>query len=241
MENHKLTDWLPTTRKEAKARGWEELDAVIFSGDAYVDHPSFGAAVIGRILEAEGLRVAIVPQPNWQDDLRDFKKMGRPRLFFGISAGCMDSMINKYTAAKRFRSEDAYSPDGKHSMRPEYATTVYSNILKELFPDSFVVIGGIEASMRRFTHYDYWQDTLKKSILVESKADLLVYGMGEQPIIEIARRLNSHLQESGSEYVTAQCAATLTRDIPQTGYLARKEEIEPQRMTAYCTATKSVC
>ena len=227
MENHKLTDWLPTTRKEAKARGWEELDAVIFSGDAYVDHPSFGAAVIGRILEAEGLRVAIVPQPNWQDDLRDFKKMGRPRLFFGISAGCMDSMINKYTAAKRFRSEDAYSPDGKHSMRPEYATTVYSNILKELFPDSFVVIGGIEASMRRFTHYDYWQDTLKKSILVESKADLLVYGMGEQPIIEIARRLNSHLQESGSEYVTAQCATTLTRDIPQTGYLARKEEIEP--------------
>ena len=227
MENHKLTDWLPTTRKEAKARGWEELDAVIFSGDAYVDHPSFGAAVIGRILEAEGLRVAIVPQPNWQDDLRDFKKMGRPRLFFGISAGCMDSMINKYTAAKRFRSEDAYSPDGKHSMRPEYATTVYSNILKELFPDSFVVIGGIEASMRRFTHYDYWQDTLKKSILVESKADLLVYGMGEQPIIEIARRLNSHLQESGNEYITAQCAATLTRDIPQTGYLARKEEIEP--------------
>ena len=164
-------------------RGWDEMDVVIFSGDAYVDHPSFGAAVIGRLLEAEGLRVAIVPQPNWQDDLRDFKKMGRPRLFFGISAGCMDSMVNKYTAAKRFRSEDAYSPNGKHSMRPEYATTVYSTILKELYPDVPVVIGGIEASMRRFTHYDYWQDSLKKSILVDSKADILVYGMGEQPIL----------------------------------------------------------
>ena len=229
MENHRPTDWLPTTRKEAKAKGWEELDVVIFSGDAYVDHPSFGAAVIGRILEAEGLRVAIVPQPNWQDDLRDFKKMGRPRLFFSISAGCMDSMINKYTAAKRFRSEDAYSPDGKHSMRPEYATTVYSNILKELFPDSFVVIGGIEASMRRFTHYDYWQDCLKKSILVDSKADLLVYGMGELPVVEIARRLNESLNESGGEYVTAERASQLTRDIPQTGRLVRKEEITPEK------------
>ena len=185
MQNRKITDWLPTTRKEAQLRGWEELDVVIFSGDAYVDHPSFGAAVIGRLLEADGLKVAIVPQPNWQDDLRDFKKMGRPRLFFCISAGCMDSMVNKYTAAKRFRSEDAYSPDGKHSMRPEYATTVYSNILKKLYPDSAVMIGGIEASMRRFTHYDYWQDTLKESILIDSKADVLVYGMGEQPIAAI--------------------------------------------------------
>ena len=174
MPERKITDWLPTTRKEAEMRGWSEMDVVLFSGDAYVDHPSFGAAVIGRLLEAEGLRVAIVPQPNWQDDLRDFKKMGRPRLFFGISAGCMDSMVNKYTAAKRFRSEDAYSPNGKHSMRPEYATTVYSNALKKLFPDSAIVIGGIEASMRRFTHYDYWQDCLKKSILVDSKADVLV-------------------------------------------------------------------
>ena len=227
MENHKLTDWLPTTRKEAKLRGWEELDVVLFSGDAYVDHPSFGAAVIGRILEAEGLRVAIVPQPNWQDDLRDFKKMGRPRLFFGISAGCMDSMVNKYTAAKRFRSEDAYSPDGKHSMRPEYATTVYSNILKELYPDSPVVIGGIEASMRRFTHYDYWQDTLKKSILIDSKADLLIYGMGELPMTTIAQRLKDELATSGAEYVTSEMAKKVTRDIPQIGYLTGKGDFTP--------------
>ena len=227
MENHKLTDWLPTTRKEAKLRGWEELDVVLFSGDAYVDHPSFGAAVIGRILEAEGLRVAIVPQPNWQDDLRDFKKMGRPRLFFGISAGCMDSMVNKYTAAKRFRSEDAYSPDGKHSMRPEYATTVYSNILKELYPDSPVVIGGIEASMRRFTHYDYWQDTLKKSILIDSKADLLIYGMGELPMTTIAQRLKDELAASGAEYVTSEMAKKVTRDIPQIGYLTGKSDFTP--------------
>ncbi|MBQ5888462.1 MAG: YgiQ family radical SAM protein, partial [Bacteroidaceae bacterium] len=191
MSNRKITDWLPTTRKEAELRGWDELDVVMFSGDAYVDHPSFGAAVICRLLEAEGLRVAIVPQPNWQDDLRDFKKMGRPRLFFGISAGCMDSMVNKYTAAKRFRSEDAYSPNGKHSMRPEYATTVYSNILKKLYPDCPVVIGGIEASMRRFTHYDYWQDRLMKSILVDSKADVLVYGMGEQPMTALCKAMQA--------------------------------------------------
>lgn len=219
MPDRKITDWLPTTRKEAQLRGWETMDVVIFSGDAYVDHPSFGAAVIGRLLEAEGLRVAIVPQPNWQDDLRDFKKMGRPRLFFGISAGCMDSMVNKYTAAKRFRSEDAYSPDGKHSMRPEYATTVYSKAIKKLFPDSTVVIGGIEASMRRFTHYDYWQDSLKRSILIDSNADILVYGMGEQPICAIANTLQQELAESGAEYITAERARELTRDIPQTGHL----------------------
>ena len=206
-------------------RGWEELDVVIFSGDAYVDHPSFGAAVIGRLLEAEGLRVAIVPQPNWQDDLRDFKKMGRPRLFFGISAGCMDSMVNKYTAAKRFRSEDAYSPDGKHSMRPEYATIVYSNILKEIYPDAPVVIGGIEASMRRFTHYDYWQDSLRKSILVDSKADVLVYGMGEQPIIALTSAMKEHLTALGAEYVTAGDARVISRGIRQTGYLARRDEV----------------
>ena len=223
MQNRKITDWLPTTRKEAQMRGWEELDVVIFSGDAYVDHPSFGAAVIGRLLEAEGLRVAIVPQPNWQDDLRDFKKMGRPRLFFGISAGCMDSMVNKYTAAKRFRSEDAYSPNGKHSMRPEYATTVYSNILKELYPDSAVLIGGIEASMRRFTHYDYWQDCLKESILADSKADILVYGMGEQPITELAHKMQHSLKESGSLYITATEARTIAKGTRQTGYIARKE------------------
>ena len=206
-------------------RGWNELDVILFSGDAYVDHPSFGAAVIGRLLEAEGLKVAIVPQPNWQDDLRDFKKMGRPRLFFGISAGCMDSMVNKYTAAKRFRSEDAYSPNGKHSMRPEYATTVYSTILKQLYPDVPVVIGGIEASMRRFTHYDYWQDRLQKSILVDSKADILVYGMGEQPITAIAGAIKERLQASGQEHMTADVARALTRDIRQTGYIAPKSEV----------------
>ena len=206
-------------------RGWKELDVILFSGDAYVDHPSFGAAVIGRLLEAEGLKVAIVPQPNWQDDLRDFKKMGRPRLFFGISAGCMDSMVNKYTAAKRFRSEDAYSPNGKHSMRPEYATTVYSTILKQLYPDVPVVIGGIEASMRRFTHYDYWQDRLQKSILVDSKADILVYGMGEQPITAIAGAMKERLQASGKEHMTADEARELTRDIRQTGYIAPKSEV----------------
>ena len=225
MSKRNVTDWLPTTRKEAEMRGWKELDVIIFSGDAYVDHPSFGAAVIGRLLEAEGLKVAIVPQPNWQDDLRDFKKMGRPRLFFGISAGCMDSMVNKYTAAKRFRSEDAYSPNGKHSMRPEYATTVYSTILKQLYPDVPVVIGGIEASMRRFTHYDYWQDRLQKSILVDSKADILVYGMGEQPITAIAGAMKERLQASGQEHMTADVARALTRDIRQTGYIAPKSEV----------------
>ena len=225
MSKRNVTDWLPTTRKEAEMRGWDELDVIIFSGDAYVDHPSFGAAVIGRLLEAEGLKVAIVPQPNWQDDLRDFKKMGRPRLFFGISAGCMDSMVNKYTAAKRFRSEDAYSPNGKHSMRPEYATTVYSTILKQLYPDVPVVIGGIEASMRRFTHYDYWQDRLQKSILVDSKADILVYGMGEQPITAIASAMKEHLQANGKEHMTADEARELTRDIKQTGYIATKSKV----------------
>lgn len=225
MQNRKVTDWLPTTLKEAELRGWNELDVVIFSGDAYVDHPSFGAAVIGRLLEAEGLRVAIVPQPNWQDDLRDFKKMGRPRLFFGISAGCMDSMVNKYTAAKRFRSEDAYSPDGRHSMRPEYATTVYSNILKQLYPDSAVVIGGIEASMRRFTHYDYWQDCLKKSILADSKADILVYGMGEQPMTALVKAMTEKLAETGGGYITAKEAKEITKNIRQTGYIESKKNI----------------
>lgn len=225
MQNRKLTDWLPTTRKEAELRGWDEMDVVVFSGDAYVDHPSFGAAVIGRILEAEGLRVAIVPQPNWQDDLRDFKKMGRPRLFFGVSAGCMDSMVNKYTAAKRFRSEDAYSPNGQHSKRPEYATTVYSNILKELYPDTPVVIGGIEASMRRFTHYDYWQDCLKKSILIDSKADILVYGMGEQPIISLVQAMQARLAVTGNDYITAKEAIEIAKDTRQTGYIDKKENI----------------
>ena len=170
-------------------RGWDEVDVVLFSGDAYVDHPSFGAAVIGRILEAEGLRVAIVPQPNWRDDLRDFRKMGRPRLFFGVTAGCMDSMVNKYTANRRLRSEDAYTPDGRHDLRPEYPSIVYTQILKRLYPDVPVVLGGIEASMRRLSHYDYWQDCVRRSILCDSGADILVYGMGEKPIVAIARQL----------------------------------------------------
>ena len=241
MQNRKITDWLPTTRKEAQMRGWDELDVVIFSGDAYVDHPSFGAAVIGRLLEAEGLKVAIVPQPNWQDDLRDFKKMGRPRLFFCISAGCMDSMVNKYTAAKRFRSEDAYSPDGKHSMRPEYATTVYSNILKNLYPDSAVMIGGIEASMRRFTHYDYWQDTLKESILIDSKADVLVYGMGEQPIAAITTAVIEDLKAGGKEYATADDVVRVTKDIRQTGHLLRKGDFEPDSENDLLLASHKEC
>lgn len=181
--------WLPTTKKELERLGWDYLDVIIFSGDAYVDHPSFGMAVIGRILEAEGLRVAIVPQPDWHGDYRDFKKLGRPRLFFGISPGAMDSMVNKYTANRRLRSEDAYSPDGRHDLRPEYPTIVYTKILKELYPDVPVVLGGIEASLRRLTHYDYWQDSLQKCILCPSGADLLIYGMGEKPMTELAHLL----------------------------------------------------
>ena len=194
-------------------RGWDELDVILFSGDAYVDHPSFGAAVIGRLLEAQGLKVAIVPQPNWRDDLRDFKKMGKPRLFFGVSAGCMDSMVNKYTANKRLRSEDAYTPDGRHDMRPEYPTIVYTQILKKLWPDVPVVIGGIEASLRRLTHYDYWQDTVRKSILIESGADLLVYGMGEKPITELCQRMKEN--------------PVIPHDVPQTVYVVKGKQAIP--------------
>lgn len=183
--------WLPTTKKEVELRGWDELDVILFSGDAYVDHPSFGAAVLGRFLEAMGLRVAIVPQPNWRDDLRDFKKLGKPRLFFGVSAGAMDSMVNKYTANKRLRSEDAYTPDARTDMRPEYPTLVYTQILKNIFPDMPVIIGGIEASLRRLSHYDYWQDKLLPSILIDSQADMLIYGSGEKPIKAIVEALQS--------------------------------------------------
>ncbi len=211
MKEYRLTDWLPTTKKEVELRGWNELDVIIFSGDAYVDHPSFGAAVIGRILEAEGLRVAIVPQPNWRDDLRDFKKLGRPRLFFGVSAGCMDSMVNKYTANKRLRSDDAYTPDARPDMRPEYPSIVYTQILKKLYPDVPVFLGGIEASMRRLTHYDYWQDRVRPSILCDSGADLLIYGMGEKPVVELAHRIQEGLPLD---------------DIPQIAYLTR--EVHPQ-------------
>ncbi|MCB9196920.1 MAG: YgiQ family radical SAM protein [Flavobacteriales bacterium] len=185
-----ITAWLPLTMDEVRKRGWEELDVVIISGDAYVDHPAFGTAVIGRILESEGLRVAIVAQPNWKDDLRDFKKFGQPRLFFGITSGCMDSMVNHYTAAKRRRSTDAYTPGGQSGFRPDYAVNVYSKILKELYPDVPILIGGIEASLRRVTHYDYWSDQLLPNILETSGADLLVYGMGEQPLREIVDLLN---------------------------------------------------
>ena len=181
--------WLPTTKKELERLGWNSLDVILFSGDAYVDHPSFAAAVIGRILEAEGLKVAIVPQPDWHGDYRDFKKLGRPRLFFAIAPGAMDSMVNKYTANKRLRSEDAYSPDGRHDLRPEYPTIVYTRILKELYPEVPVVIGGIEASLRRLTHYDYWQDKLLPTILHPSGADLLIYGMGEKPMTSLTQLL----------------------------------------------------
>ena len=209
-KTYQLTDYLPTTKKELDIRGWDEVDVVLFSGDAYIDHPSFGAAVIGRMLEAEGLRVALVPQPNWQDDLRDFKKMGRPRMFFAVSAGNMDSMVNHYTANKRLRSDDAYSPDGRPHMRPDYATITYTNILKKLYPDVPVVIGGIEASLRRVTHYDYWSDKLMPSILVDSKADLLIYGMGEKPLRELILQLRA-----------GKTFAEIT-DIPQTSYLTRQ-------------------
>ncbi|MDM8337024.1 YgiQ family radical SAM protein [Mediterranea massiliensis] len=212
MKEYRLTDWLPTTKKEVELRGWDQLDVILFSGDAYVDHPSFGAAVIGRILEAEGLKVAIVPQPNWRDDLRDFRKLGRPRLFFGVSAGAMDSMVNKYTANKRLRSDDAYTPDARPDMRPEYPSIVYTQILKQLFPDVPVILGGIEASMRRLTHYDYWQDRLRPSILCDSGADLLIYGMGEKPVKEVARRLDMGLA---------------LNDIPQTAYLQTSDSIVP--------------
>ena len=182
----KTTDWLPTSVKEMKALGWTEVDVVIFSGDAYVDHPSFGAAVIGRTLQAAGYRVAIVPQPNWQDDLRDFKKFGAPRLFFGVSPGAMDSMVNHYTANRRRRSDDAYTPDARHGMRPDYPSIVYSKILRELYPDVPIIAGGIEASLRRLSHYDYWQDRLRPSLIVDAPVDMISYGMGEKTILEIS-------------------------------------------------------
>lgn len=187
----KSTDWLPTSVKEMKALGWEYIDVVIFSGDAYVDHPSFGAAVIGRTLQSIGLKVAIVPQPNWQDDLRDFRKFGEPRLFFAISAGAMDSMVNHYTANRRRRSDDAYTPGGRHGMRPDYPTIVYSEILRKLYPNTPIIAGGIEASMRRLSHYDYWQDKLRPSIMIDSKVDMIIYGMGELPIKELVKRMQA--------------------------------------------------
>lgn len=214
MKDYQLTDFLPTTKKECKLRGWEELDVILFSGDAYVDHPSFGVAVIGRSLEAAGYKVAIVPQPDWHGDYRDFKKLGKPRLFFGISPGCMDSMVNKYTANKRLRKEDAYSPDGRHDCRPEYPTVVYSKILRQLYPDTPIVLGGIEASMRRLTHYDYWQDALRKCILCDSGADMILYGMGAKSVLCLCQR------------IAAGEPIQQIHDIPQTVYLTQKEEID---------------
>ena len=213
MREYQLTDYLPTTKKEMELRGWDHVDVILFSGDAYVDHPSFGAAVIGRVLEAHGYRVAIVPQPDWHGDYRDFKKLGRPRLFFGISPGCMDSMVNKYTANRRLRSEDAYSPDGRHDCRPEYPTIVYSNILRQLYPDVPIVLGGIEASLRRLTHYDYWQDKLMKCILCDSHADMISYGMGEKTIVRRAEEL-----DKGRSIHTIH-------ELPQTVFLAKEKDI----------------
>lgn len=223
---YQLTDFLPTTKKEIKLRGWDDVDVVLFSGDAYVDHPSFGASVIGRVMEAEGLRVAIVPQPDWHGDFRDFKKFGRPRLFFAISAGCMDSMVNHYTANKRLRSNDAYSPNGQAGLRPDNATIVYSKILKNLYPDVPLVIGGIEASLRRFSHYDYWTDSVHKSILVDTQADLLVYGMGEQPIRALVRAL-----QNGK-------SLTDCRNIPQIAYLSATQ---PKYDDQVLLASHTVC
>lgn len=213
-----LTDFLPTTKKEVELREWDELDVILFSGDAYIDHPAFGVSVIGRVLEAAGYRVAIIPQPDWHGDFRDFKKLGRPRLFFGVSAGAMDSMVNKYTANKRLRSEDAYSPNGRHDLRPEYPSIVYSNILRQLYPDVPIVLGGIEASLRRLTHYDYWKDCIRKSVLCDSGADIVIYGMGEKQIISIAQAL-----ENGRKIKDI-------KDIPQTAYLCKERDI-PEGIT----------
>jgi uncharacterized radical SAM protein YgiQ len=220
MQTPQLTDFLPTTKKELELRGWNEIDVILFTGDAYVDHPAFGASVIGRMIEARGLKIAIVPQPNWRDDLRDFKKLGKPNLFFAVTAGNMDSMVNHYTANKRLRSDDAYSPDGKPHFRPDYATTTYCNILKNLFPDVPVLIGGIEASLRRFTHYDYWSDKLLPGILIDSKADMLVYGMGEKPLNAILDALLLH-NKSFNEM----------KDIPQTSFIVNDIEVLPEMLT----------
>ena len=197
---------IPTSIKEVKALGWDYIDVILFTGDAFIDHPSFGTAVIARWLQKHGYRVAVVPQPNWRDDLRDFRKLGAPRLYFGVNSGAMDSMVNHYTAAKRLRSDDAYTPDGRAGQRPDYAVTVYTKILKEIYPDIPVVIGGIEASLRRVTHYDYWQDALKPSILVDSGADWLCYGMGERTMIEFTKAIEAGRNVSD------------IRKIPQLGF-----------------------
>lgn len=209
-----MQKWLPITAKEVEKLGWSEIDVILISGDAYVDHPSFGTAMIGRWIEFLGYKVAIIPQPNWQDDLRDFKKFGAPKLFFGVSAGNMDSMVNHYTAFKRLRSDDAYTPGGKSGFRPDYASIVYSKILKQLYPDVPVVLGGVEASMRRLAHYDYWSDSVKASILTESNADILVYGMGEKAIQKIINELDKGTPISK------------ITDIPQTAIIKDLSKLE---------------
>jgi len=227
MKTFRPEAWLPTTKKEVEARGWDYLDVILFSGDAYVDHPSFGAAVIGRTLEAEGLRVAIVPQPDWRGDYRDFRKLGVPRMFFCVSPGAMDSMINHYTANKRLRSDDAYTPDRRPGMRPDYPSIVYAKILRELYPDTPIVLGGIEASLRRLAHYDYWQDQLKPGILAESPSDLLIYGMGELPMKELVSRLRK-----GEVFSSV-------RDIPQTAYITEKDVADKE--DDICLYSYEVC
>ncbi|MBR5574903.1 MAG: YgiQ family radical SAM protein [Paludibacteraceae bacterium] len=221
-----LKAYLPTTKKELQLRGWEEVDVILFSGDAYIDHPAFGAAVIGRVLERAGYKVAVVPQPDWRGDHRDFTKLGKPRLFFAVTAGSMDSMVNHYTAAKRLRSDDAYTPEGRAGMRPDYCTITYCNILKKLYPDVPIVIGGIEASMRRLTHYDYWSDRLMPSILVDSKADILVYGMGEKQIVEIAKAIDRCAEDGRS--LRLKMEDCCVEDIPQVAYLTDKLRGERQ-------------
>ena len=223
--------FLPTTVKEMRQLGWDYVDIVLFSGDAYIDHPSFGTAVVSRLFEDEGLRVAVVPQPNWRDDLRDFKKFGTPRLCFCVTAGVMDSMVNHYTANKRIRSNDAYTAGGAAGFRPDYAVTTYTQILKKLFPSTPVLIGGIEASLRRFTHYDYWQDALKPSILVESGADFLLYGMGERVIREVARAMRNGYN------------AKLLRGLKQVGFLADKKCVDalPSEKTIMLHSFEQCC
>ena len=215
--------FLPITLEEVKRLGWEQVDVVLVTGDAYVDHPSFGTAVIGRTLEAAGYRVAVIPQPNWRDDLRDFRKFGRPRLFFGVTAGAMDSMVNHYTAARRLRHDDAYTPGGQAGFRPDYATYVYSRILKQIYPDVPVVIAGIEASMRRLTHYDYWADKLMPPILADTPADLLNYGMGEKTTLKIAKIIeNGDVRTENGELCEA------LRSLPQVAYRTKNGKLKTE-------------
>lgn len=232
-----LKTYLPTTKKELSLRGWDEVDVILFSGDAYVDHPSFGAAVIGRVLEHAGYKVAIVPQPDWRGDHRDFTKLGVPRLFFAVTAGSMDSMVNHYTAARRLRSDDAYTPEGKSGARPDYCTITYCRILRQHYPNVPIVIGGIEASMRRLAHYDYWSDRLMPSILVDSTADWLIYGAGEQAIIDLANyysRLKAGLSTPDRRSILQ--TAFLTNDLPTDDNCVVLHSFEEEQKDKYLHA-----